>query len=58
MSIDEIISGERIQAIADIYIGTGRLFNSNPYIDRSKCVEIGRINHSFYNPSVIFVICP
>lgn len=52
---DEIVTGERIQSIADVYIGTPRLFLSNPAVDSYKCLDIFTINAAFNNPRTIFI---
>jgi len=52
--MNEIVTGERIQSIADIYIGTSRLFLSNPNIDTSKCLDIFTITAPFNNPRTVF----
>ena len=52
---DEIVTGERIQSIADVYIGISHLFLSNPMIDRTKCLDIFTINAPFNNPRIVFI---
>lgn len=52
---DEIVTGERIQSIADIYIGISYLFLSNPMIDPTKCLDIFTINAPFNNPRTVFI---
>jgi len=52
---DEIVTGERIQSIADVYIGIPHLFLSNPAIDSSKCLDIFTINAPFNNPQIVFI---
>lgn len=54
-SIEELISGERIQSLADVYIGLPHLFNANPNINISKCLNIQSINTPFKNPPIIFL---
>jgi hypothetical protein len=51
---DEIVTGERLQSIAEIYIGVPALFLSNPNVDSSKCVDILTINAPFNNPRTVF----
>jgi len=53
---DEIITGERIQFVADIYIGKKQHFCSNPNIGISpKCLDILSITAPFNNPYIIFL---
>jgi len=52
---DTIVTGEKLQSIADIYIGFSYLFCSNPNIDRSKCLDILTIKALFNNPKIVFI---
>jgi len=52
---NEIVTGERLQSIADIYIGISSLFSSNPNIEPSKCLDILTINNPFNNPRIVFI---
>ena len=53
---ENIITGERIQQLADIYLGYEEDFIYNPLIhkDYSKHLDIKTINKNFNNPSIIF----
>jgi hypothetical protein len=52
----KIVSGEKIQEIADIYIGTTSDFNYNPYIKNqiSKHIIFNNLTKSYNNPKIIF----
>lgn len=52
----EIIKGERLQQLADIYLGMPNDFMYNPVIakDTSKHYDICSINAPFNNPSIVF----
>jgi hypothetical protein len=56
LDVNEIVTGEKIQAIADVYIGTHYYFNYNPYISSKiyKFKDITEINTHYYNPRVIY----
>jgi hypothetical protein len=56
ISSKTIITGEKLQDIADIYLGTYDDFRFNPYINNqpSKHYSIENISGEFYNPSIIF----
>lgn len=51
-----ILSGEKIQQLCDIYIGTKEDFNCNPLIqnDTSKHVSIDMMNEPWNNPLYVF----
>lgn len=49
-----MISGEEIQELCDVYIGTKTNFNFNPNINKSKCIDFAEIPNPYYNPGVIF----
>lgn len=53
---EEIIKGERLQKLADIYLGMTNDFQYNPSIakDISKHYDIRQINGPFQNPPVVF----
>jgi hypothetical protein len=57
MDAKHVVSGERIQEIADIYIGTQDDFDFNPRIrvQKSKQLLISSIPTVYANPSVVFV---
>jgi len=56
--INEIITGERIQQICQVYLGNKNCFNFNPVISQQfeKQVDIEKIFHNkhFNNPQVVF----
>jgi len=56
MTIIDIPSGEKLQQIADIYVGIEDDFNYNPYIQKQKKrqLNINNINEQWNNPSIIF----
>lgn len=51
-----LVSGEKIQEIADIYLGYPEDFRWNPYIDRQKHKHknIGEITSLYDNPRIVF----
>ena len=51
-----IVSGERIQQLCDIYLGTNEDFNYNPLIKKQtfKHCIINNINNNYNNPYLIF----
>jgi hypothetical protein len=49
----EIISGEKIQMLCDVYIGK-RSVVENPKIDKSKYVQLSRLDSNWDNPKRIF----
>jgi hypothetical protein len=51
-----LISGEKLQEIADIYLGYSEDFRWNPYIDRQKHKHknIGEITSLYDNPHIVF----
>ena len=49
-----MISGEEIQELCDVYIGTESDFEFNPNINKKKCIDIHKIPTVYYNPGVIF----
>ena len=51
-----IITGERIQQIADIYLGDMSDFNFNPFISTQydKHVDIFSIQGEYNNPKIIY----
>ena len=51
-----IITGEKLQDIANIFIGNDEDFNYNPYISqiKDKHVFLNNINNKFNNPKIIF----
>jgi hypothetical protein len=54
--IDNIITGEKMQQICNVYIGTQDDFNYNPIIQKqtNKHLHIHNITQSFNNPKIIF----
>jgi hypothetical protein len=54
--ITDFITGEKLQSIADIYLGLVDDFNYNPIIkvQTSKLVDLSTINDSYLNPYIIF----
>lgn len=54
--IDKIITGEKLQCLCDIYIGTREDFNFNPIIkiQYKKHIDINNIDKLFNNPNIIF----
>lgn len=52
----EIITGERLQEMCDVYLGNSGDFPFNPRIgrQRTKCVSISNIKDPWNNPRVIF----
>ena len=52
---DEIITGERIQYIAQVYIGTKTLFERKHNINKNLCLDIYDIREPFLNPSIVFL---
>ena len=57
MDTKHVVSGERIQEIADIYIGMQEDFDFNPRIrtQTSKQLLFGSIPTVYDNPAVVFV---
>ena len=53
----DIITGEKIQATCDIYLGCEEDFVYNPFIEKQKdkCQEIQQIPNEWNNPYLIFV---
>jgi len=53
---DNIITGEKIQQLADIYLGFDEDFNYNPIIrnQRDKCVNFNEIKGAYNNPRILF----
>jgi hypothetical protein len=53
---DEIISGEKIQQIADVYLGLPHDFHYNPIIKNQleKCLDISSITENYNNPKICF----
>jgi hypothetical protein len=51
-----IITGEKLQNIANIFIGNDEDFNYNPYISKikEKHILLNNINNKFNNPQIIF----
>ena len=56
MNSYEIITGEKIQEIADIYLGDESKFQSNPRIrpQQSKHIKISDIHSQYDNPKIIY----
>jgi len=58
IDIDNIICGEKIQEIAELYLGLDYDFNLNPNIgniyNKDKCFDISNINEYYNNPKIIF----
>ena len=57
MNYSDIITGEKIQRLCDIYIGESEDFQYNPHIwneDVNKHVYFHSIDREFSNPSIIF----
>jgi hypothetical protein len=52
---EEMVTGERIQSIAQIYIGARELFSRKFNIDKDLCLDIRDIAPPFLNPSIVFV---
>ena len=52
----DIVSGEKIQELCDIYIGDIDNFNYNPLISKQyhKCISIDSIPDNWNNPNLIF----
>ena len=52
-----IITGEKIQLLADIFIGTPQLLNNNPNItvNHSNAIDINNINSKFNNPKYVYI---
>lgn len=52
----DFISGEKIQQLCDVYIGTLNDFNYNPKIsiETNKHINIDRLNNEWNNPKLIF----
>jgi len=52
----DIISGEKFQDLAQIYLGYQEDFTYNPYIEKQpdKCLDISKIPEIWNNPSIIF----
>ncbi len=57
MNIDEYVTGERIQMLCDLFIGTERDFKYNPKIFHStkQKIIINQINQKINNPRIIFL---
>jgi len=58
MNLNSIITGERLQDLADVYIGKEEDFEYNPYIcyQTSKQLPIEWLQYNLYdNPKIIFV---
>jgi hypothetical protein len=55
-TIDDFITGEKFQILADMFVGTNHEFNINPYIRNhmSKCIDLYSINDNFNNHRIIF----
>jgi len=51
----DIISGEKFQDLAQIYLGYQEDFTYNPYIEKQpdKCLDISKIPEIWNNPSII-----
>jgi hypothetical protein len=56
MNTDEIIKGERLQQLADVYLGTPDVFTYNPLIhmEKHKHLNIASIITEYNNPPVVF----
>jgi hypothetical protein len=56
MNSSEIITGEKLQELSMIYLGTESEFNSNPRIQmkRDKHININSIVSPFQNPRIVF----
>jgi len=56
MSTDQIITGEKVQQLAEIYLGYPEDFNYNPVISQQmhKCLSIENIREPFDNPKIVF----
>ena len=56
MNSDKIITGEKIQEIADIYLGEESNFQSNPTIrpQKNKQKYISEITSQYNNPRIIY----
>jgi hypothetical protein len=52
----EIITGERLQEMCDVYLGSAEDFSYNPRIShqREKCLPLSNIKDPWNNPRVIF----
>jgi hypothetical protein len=53
---EQIIKGERIQQLCDIYLGLNEDFYYNPLIaiQRNKLLDLSTLNENFNNPQIIF----
>lgn len=56
LAVDNILSGEMIQQLADIYVGEKEDFDWNPLIKAQpeKCIQIQNIPQLWNNPAIIF----
>ena len=54
--MSNIITGEKIQELCDIYIGLPEDFNYNPIIKKQslKCLNIVNVTKDWFNPHIIF----
>lgn len=53
-----IITGERLQSLTDVYIGTPHIFFSSPVLHVSNQLDISilhRVNAHFNNPPIVFI---
>jgi len=53
---DLIIQGEKLQQLADVYLGLDEDFSYNPLINgqRDKCKDINSIETDYSNPKIVF----